>query len=112
MCEKWEAKRKKKKDLFNKLGGSRGYNQMKERKDAQRGTHTDKDENQNLQIPKTENQKKTKKQQTERKALVQKDFDVLIQDQLTAHLMSSQSSFSSSVPDLIFFYYFILIAEV
>lgn len=41
--------------------------------------HTlNKDENQNLQIPKTENQKKTKKQkkqqQTERKALVQKDF--------------------------------------
>lgn len=78
VCEKWEAKRK---DLFNKLRRSCGCNQIlkknktkEEGKDARRETHTYKDENQNLQIPKTENQKRQKNNKTERKALVQKDF--------------------------------------
>lgn len=50
-CEKWEAERK---DLFNKPArGNQTLTKMLEEK------HTlNKDENQNLQIPKTENQKK------------------------------------------------------
>lgn len=58
VCERWEAR----KDLFNKLKWSGGWSQPRCYKEKMRSeAHTYKDENQNLQIPKTENQKLKKK---------------------------------------------------
>lgn len=75
VCERWEAKRK---DLFNKLGRSCGCNQIKKKKKMLEEKHTLTKMKTKISKYQKQDQKKTKKQQTERKALVQKDFCILI----------------------------------
>lgn len=63
VCERWEAKKEKKKTCVTSWEGhvvAKPKFLKKEEDARRRETHTYKDENQNLQIPKTENQKDIK----------------------------------------------------
>lgn len=79
VCETWEARRK---DLFNKRRRSCGRNQILKKREKmleEKEKHTlTKTKNQNLQIPKTENQKDKKTTNGEKSFSSKKDFCILI----------------------------------